>query len=43
MLYWVKDAGNTETASEQVLNSYKYSNFKLEGEFDLIFVESISK
>lgn len=43
MLYWVKDAGNTETASEQVLNSYKYSNFKLEGEFDLIFVESLSK
>lgn len=41
MLYWVKDAGNKETAPAEVLKSRKYVNFKLDGDFDLIFVESL--
>ncbi len=42
MLYWVKDAGDMETAPENVLNSHKYMNFKFDGDFDLIYVESLN-
>ena len=42
MLYWVKDAGDEETASEKLLASVDYMNFDTDGDFDLIFVESLN-
>lgn len=42
MLYWVKDAGDQETASEELLAGVDYMNFDTEGEFDLIYVESLN-
>lgn len=42
MLYWVKDAGDRETAPAKVLRSHDYKNFYLKGDFDLIFVESLN-
>lgn len=41
MLYWVKDAGDKETAPVKVLQSHKYKNFHLDGKFDLIFVDAL--
>ncbi len=41
MLYWLKDAGDKETAPASVLGSPEYMNFDTEGDFDLIFVENL--
>lgn len=42
MLYWVKDAGEMETVSNEVLARVDYKNFNTKGDFDLIFVESLN-
>lgn len=42
VLYWVKDAGDAETASKELLSSEKYMSFATNGDFDLILVESLN-
>lgn len=42
MLYWVKDAGDEDTVSAEVLASVDYMNFDTAGDYDLIFVKALN-
>ena len=42
VLYWLEDAKDVETASEEVLKTAKYMNFDTSGEFDVVYIESLN-
>jgi len=41
MLYWVKDAGDQETASGSVLNSTQFADFRDGSKFDLMYSDTL--
>ena len=42
VIYWVKDAKDAEPASDEILESSKYMNFETDGDFDIIYTESLN-